>query len=393
MPLRLPLFLLFVALYGYELSRRRMIWAILCPEGGDGTCCRGSGQTFRARVQALRDAEPCVDLCVAGEPPVAYHIAEWRDETQAAESDSFEGVPSGLHLVTFPVIILPGDDAEASALEHARQECALSSGRPAAAKTFQESTARDQPFPGGVSCEAAGIRAAVRFLDGTQTNTPEPHILVEGVEACCARCLLILSVPLLFGLVADNLMRLCLSHLEWPVRKRFFTISGSNLGKLLFLLDGQGDVSLEGDEAQLRQANHFWCKDADWEAMWAETEWLSEQLTYIRRIRITCCCSSGLAVVLSFLVSIWLANSGNTVVGGKVLGFGLLLSVALFLVAGCAGFMEHNRAESCAGHIGKNFVGTAVCRASWNESWSSSHLVAILVEQLPPPKRLKTAIA
>jgi len=239
-----------LALYIYELRWRHQFWAVACPGAGS------NGEAFAERVQELRDAEPRVDLCYPGAPPQSYRIAEWRDETRPAQPDGFLGAPRGLFLVSFPLQVFPGDPSEASALEFAQMQCAAAaSGAPAPGKLPMEECG-----PLCADADKVAVTARLRWLDGSEINEAAPQVLAEGHEAECLRPCLLLSVPLLLGLVADSLLRCLLTPLAWPVRKRIFTIQGSSLGVLRFGISTRGEVRLDGDEADLRDANHFWLR-------------------------------------------------------------------------------------------------------------------------------------
>lgn len=272
-----------LALYIFELRSRHQFWAVARPGGGS------DGEAFAARIQMLRDAEPRVDLCYPGAPPVTYRIAEWRDETRPADPDGFLGAPRGLFLVSFPLQVFPGDPSEASALEFAQVQCAASAcGAPTPGKLPLDEC--------GPLCEDASkvaVVARLKWLDGSEIAEAAPQVLAEGHEAECLRPFLILSVPLLLGLVADSVLRVMLTPLAWPVRKRIFTIQGSNLGVLRFGFSTRGEVRIEGDEDDLRHANRFWLSEQDWRSLWSTSQEFAARVARFRRARLLACCGAG----------------------------------------------------------------------------------------------------
>merc|ERR1712232_1233106 len=178
-----------MGVYLWELQGRKAFWTVAWPRLGD--------DEFAKRIRALQDAAPIVELCAPGLEPEHYKIAEWLDETRHAERDSFEGAPMGLFLVTFPLVLIPGDRAEAAALDHARIH----------ASTHNEY----DPLCSGSGANKMAVRMRLRWPDGSETDVPAPEILAEGNAAECLRPLLWLCVICLLGLFADLFLPFALS--------------------------------------------------------------------------------------------------------------------------------------------------------------------------------------
>jgi len=383
-PTGLPLSLIFflflasLAVYIYELRSRQTFWTMASPWSDNST------QAFAARVQRLRDAGPRVDLCMSGAPPVTYRIAEWRDETRPVEPDGFAGAPRGLFLVTFPVEVFPGDPSEASALDFAQARYAAN----ATGKIFCVSKQ-----DGGLPCDAAegvSVRASLRWPDGSETAAPRPHVLADGCEAACLRPCLLLSAPCLLGLVADSLLRITLTPLLWPVRKRIFTLQGANLGLLRFMISVDGEVHIDGDVEDQRIANHFWISDHEWETLWNHVRALGSEVARLRRLRIASCLCVGLAISAMVLMTGYATYFGKPEVATVSTGCGLIAAFGLFVIAGLVGWLSSQKAQVCARKLEKEMCGTAACRASWSEE-SGPDMLVITVEQRASEKSAKAS--
>lgn len=373
------LFFVSLAVYLYELRSRRTFWTVAWPSGG------GNSEAFVLRIQSLRDSAPVVELLAHGAAPANYRIAEWRDETRPVDPNGFAGAPRGLFFVTFPVEIFPGDPSEASALDFARAEAARAAS---GAGAYYPGKVVDEAGPLCEEAEEVAVRSRLRWADGSE-GLPSPHILAEGNEAECLRPVLLLSMLCLFGLVADGLLRAMLTSLSWPVRKRIFTMQGNNLGRILFCISASGEVQLDGDEEDLRDANKFWLKEQDWRALWESMRILAPKAARLRRLRVGCCCSAGFTAVGTAVAVSVVVSSAREQLVGQAIGAGLAVMVALVAVAGLAGCLAHRSAQLCAENLSQQLCGAASCSASWSEVGPG--MLVISIEQLATEKSAKAS--
>lgn len=368
-----------LAIYFYELSSRRTFWTVAWPGGGSNT------EAFALRVQTLRDAAPVVELLAPDAAPANYRIAEWRDETRPVDPNGFAGAPRGLFFVTFPIEIFPGDPSEASALEFARAQAA------------RAACGLDAALPGkvvdevGQLCEDAeqvAVRSRLRWADGSE-GVATPHVLADGNEADCLRPVLLLCMLCLFGLVADSLLRAMLTPLPWPVRKRIFTMQGNHLGRIRFCISASGEVHVDGDEEDLRNANKFWLKEQDWRALWEGTRRLAPKAARLRRLRVGTCGIAGFAVVVSALAVFLAISNAREDLVGQAIGTGLAVTVVFVAFAGLAGCVAHRTAQNCAEDLAQQLRGSASCSASWSEVGPDMLIVSI--EQLATERSAKAS--
>jgi hypothetical protein len=236
--------------------------------------------------------------------------------------------------------------------------------------------------------EKVGVQSRLRYEDGTE-GQPSPHVLAEGNEAECLRPVLLLSMVFLFGLVADSLLHAMLTPLPWPVRKRIFTMQGNTIGKIRFLISTAGEVQLDGDDQELREANKFWLKEQDWRTAWESVKSAGAKAAFLRRLRIgTCICAGLVAVVTALLVGV-AASNGQDVIIGRVINAGLIVTVALVAVAGLVGFIAHRSAQNCAEGMAEKLGGGVSCTATWAEA--GPDMLHISIEQLVTEKSAKAS--
>lgn len=379
-PLIASLFFFSLIAYGYELRGRRILWAVALPSGG------GSTEAFAEKVQALRDASPVVELMPPGGAPVNYRIAEWRDETQRVDPNGYAGAPRGLFFITFPIEIFPGDPSEASALEFTRAEVAR-----AAAGEDASPLEKKVADEAGSICEDAekvAVHSRLRWSDGSE-GLPLHSVLADGSEAACLRPWLFIAVFSLFGLVADALLRATLAPLPWPVRKRIFTIQGNDLGKIRFCITSSGEVRLDGDEEDLRDANKFWIKEQDWRALWADARLVAPQAARLRRLRVATCCGAGLTAAATALAVVLQATNAKQEFIAQAIGAGLALTLGFFAAAGLAGCLAHRAAQQCVQSFARQLRGTAACNAAWLQA--GPDMLVISVEQLVSERSAKAS--
>jgi hypothetical protein len=367
-----------LVLYAYELRKRSTLWTVMMP--GDKA---GTAKALAVSIEALRNASPVVDLIAPGAAPVNYRIAEWRDETAQVDPEGFAGAPKGLFIVNFPVQIFPGDPSEASALEFAQlQASRAASGLAPACKVVDECDGAYE------EADQVDVRSRLRWADSSE-GLPQPHVLAEGSQADCIRPLLIVAVLCLLGLVVDALLRACLTPLEWPVRKRIFTVQGYFLGRIRFCVGKSGEVRIEGDEEDLKRANRFWLKDQDWHTFWDSVEGAAPSVARLRSSRIFACCFAGLAAAATAVVAMVFYSSGQHAKASQVSTVGLLIAVFLFACAGIAGCMAHRRAQRVAEGLTTHLNGLAECTASWPEE--GSDMLVIEIQQLASEKSTKAS--
>jgi len=363
--------------YFYELRSRITFWTVAVPGSG-------SIEVFAQQVKTLRDAAPVVELLAPDAAPTSYRIAEWRDETRPVDPNGFAGAPRGLFFVTFPIEIFPGDPSEASALEFARAEAA----RAACGDISPPGKVVDE---GQALCEAAdqvSVRSRLRWADGSE-GVPGPQVLADGNEANCIRPMLLLAMLCLFGLVADSLLRVMLTPLPWPVRKRIFTLQGNCLGRIRFFISSSGEVELDGAEQDLREANKFWLKEQDWRALWEGVQQVAPKAARFRRLRIGTCFIAGSAIVATAL-AVFLAISNNREdLVGTAISVGLTVTVGFIAVAGLAGCLAHRSSQLCAESLAQQLRGAAACSASWSEV--GPDMLIISIEQLATEKSAKAS--
>mmetsp|Transcript_91530 Transcript_91530/g.144628 ORF Transcript_91530/g.144628 Transcript_91530/m.144628 type:complete len:513 (-) Transcript_91530:20-1558(-) len=367
-----------LVLYAYELRRRSVLWTVLLPNEKAGTT-----KAFATCVEALRDASPVVDLIVPGSAPVNYRIAEWKDETRPVDPEGFAGAPKGLFLVSFPVQIFPGDPSEASALEFAQVQAArAASGLPPACKIVDDCDGAYE------EAEQVDVRSRLRWPDSSE-GLPQPQVLAEGSQASCLRPLLSMAILCLLGLVVDALLRACLTPLEWPVKKRIFTVQGYILGRIRFYISTAGEVRIEGDEEDLKRANRFWLKDQDWPALWEIVEDAAPEVARWRRARICASCFAGLVAVAAVVIAAILFASGQQPQACKVIAVGLIIAVSIFACAGLAGCLAHRRAQRVPEELAETLNGLAECNASWPQE--SEDMLVIEIQQLASEKSTKAS--
>lgn len=360
------LFVATLALYVYELSRRRTLWAVACP-------CGGGREGFAKYIADLHDAAPVVDLCPVGSPPEPYRIAEWRDETQEVWA---EEVPSGLFLVTFPVEIVPGNASEASSLESARARCL------AAAKSAITDEERSPLTHGDMGHgSSVAVRARLRFTNGQETGEPAPVVLATADELWLVRPVLFLAIPLLLGIVADLLLRLFLQPLPWPVRKRLYSIEGSaDLGVIKFFVRCDGLVVMEGDEEAVKSANSFWLTASEWDVIWSELKVMGVSVARMRKILLVSCMCAGVVGTVTAIAVFVLPE--------RMALWGLCLLLALLLFSALVACHAYRKASVFTRRLEEKLHGGAWCSVSWE--FDGDDMMLVTVEQRVTASTAKT---
>eukprot|EP00747_Dinoflagellata_sp_TGD_P101482 gnl/TRDRNA2_/TRDRNA2_168366_c0_seq1.p1 gnl/TRDRNA2_/TRDRNA2_168366_c0~~gnl/TRDRNA2_/TRDRNA2_168366_c0_seq1.p1 ORF type:complete len:552 (-),score=74.56 gnl/TRDRNA2_/TRDRNA2_168366_c0_seq1:76-1731(-) len=370
LPFFVGAFLFGLVIYAYELRRRTTFWTVAWPNGTSHTT-----ESFAREVRALREAAPLIELCAPGAAPTTYRIAEWRDETRPADPEGFAGAPRGLFVVLFPLEFYPGDPVEEAALEFARARVAGDAPCKGAGAEDVPPTYLPEGGPLYAKPDDVTIQINLKWPDGSISGNPPAMVIF------------------LLGVVADFILNASLTPLLWPVRKRFFTLRGSHLGVVRFKVDAGGDVELDGSEPELREANDFWLREADWEALWSDVQSLGNRVAFLRRIRIAACFCTGMAAaagVAGLAVTMLTDNPENKLLS-KGCEVSITLAAAAFVVAGLAGFVAHRWAELCAQKFEERLQGLATCSASWSESWGPE-LLAITISQTPSGKDTATKL-
>merc|ERR1711920_472642 len=138
---------------------------------------------------------------------------------------------------------------------------------------------------------------------GEEIEPPGPLFLeseAAGARLLCPFFLLICCV-LLHGLVAEFLLLLYLAEpVEWPIRKRFFSLPGNrSLGALTFSCGSDGQVQVEGEPNELRTKNVFWIgEEKKWKLLHSEIAELAPCLITLRRLRLSGLCAAVAATVV-----------------------------------------------------------------------------------------------
>jgi len=362
--------------YVYELSKRKSFWAVACPR-----CAHSDGSMFASKVAALRDAEPCIELCAGDSAPIPYRIAEWTDETRPVEPDGFAGAPKGLFIVTFPLQFIPGNDSEAAALEHARTKLTSTIELGSSDKDCQ----RPLCDP---NSEDTTVHMRLKWPDGSESNTPLPCVLADGGEARMAQALLLLSIPCLLALVADIVLQCSLTPLVWPVRKRFFTLKGmTELGTVCFLINSSsGKVTLLGDEETLLRANEFWLAPSAWKVLWDETHSTAScvaRFVFYQRIA---CLVAGVAAAAATFMIINVVRNADADQAVRVAALSGAGSAAFFLL--CAGILScfaSCHMQRCGARLKTCLNGSVDVRVSQSDQYSSDTYM-VTVKQIVDEK-------
>jgi len=377
-----------VLLYGWELKARGAFWAVAWPavEAELDGKISSAGAGFAARVRALADAAPVVELHAPGRDQLEnYEIAQWQDETRIAEKDSFEGAPVGLFLVTFPLVLIPGDSSEAAALEHARSRLMDD----AHTQVQHGGEERDPLWAGGNvdgSVDAVAVRMRLRWPDGSDTDAPAPEILADGGLADVLQPILLLAAVCLLGLIADLLLPLAFSPLEWPVRKRIFTLRGGTVGQIQFELCASGDLLLDGDEHSLRHANRFWLSEEAWSSLWNTTSELAPKLKWLMRLRRVALYSALAVLVIDLLIGVGaIAGLQEPRFARAAVAIGFIVLLVLLCAVGVADCLAQKWAQAWADSIGQRLEQTAACGVNWNPEGRARGSVILTIEQRMRP--------
>eukprot|EP00811_Abedinium_folium_P001964 NODE_11801_length_1264_cov_6.569921.p1 GENE.NODE_11801_length_1264_cov_6.569921~~NODE_11801_length_1264_cov_6.569921.p1 ORF type:complete len:266 (+),score=49.68 NODE_11801_length_1264_cov_6.569921:269-1066(+) len=210
------------------------------------------------------------------------------------------------------------------------------------------------------------------------------------------RFALLLAVLLLFGLLAEVVLRAALPRLAWPVRKVIFTMRGEQLGLLRFVIDGAdagrcGVACLDGDEEVLRRANQFWLSDEDWRTLWEEAGQLAKEGACHRAVRHVAVGGVALSMVVA-LAAVILAALGFRL-GNSIACYGAIAGALLLLGIFAATAVRGLRATASAGRIERHLGERADCSAAWSdaESGEGQHLV-LTVRQRPASAKPSTKI-
>mmetsp|Transcript_62760 Transcript_62760/g.116695 ORF Transcript_62760/g.116695 Transcript_62760/m.116695 type:complete len:524 (+) Transcript_62760:59-1630(+) len=364
-PLVLVTLVLFCfGIYVMESRTRRVFWA--------ASRCHGSVDVFIEKVRVLQDAEPVVELHSLGRAPEPYAIAEWRDETNRIDKESVEGILSGILLVSFPLVLLPGDEAEAKALENARAQLAAESQ---AAVEASETA----PLRQGMTPDFVSVMMKLRLPSGLEIASAPPVVVALGDVATMVRPVLWLSFLFGAALMADLILRLCLESQEWPVRKRIYSLQGNSVGVVRFEVTPQGKAVLEGQEDSIRNANRFWLTGSQWESIMSAVQLSAPELARYRRWRryLMWLTSITLVVALCAVCATMMARGAcRELVGGA----GLILTFT-FALASCG-------ADMLARHLVKermldleNQLGSASCSAEWVKEDDPDTLVVTIVQK------------
>eukprot|EP00930_Biecheleria_cincta_P035078 TRINITY_DN24157_c0_g1_i1.p1 TRINITY_DN24157_c0_g1~~TRINITY_DN24157_c0_g1_i1.p1 ORF type:complete len:462 (-),score=62.05 TRINITY_DN24157_c0_g1_i1:431-1816(-) len=352
-----------IALYWYELCRRR-VWA--------SARCALVGKSFATMMDDLRNAAPLIDLESPGLSPVPYTVAEWKDETSWVEANARCRLKQeGLLLASFPLEFVPGDHAEAEALNFAKSQLAEKSlDAPAQTALLGNSTASTE-----------GLRLRLRWPGGLETEAPESQLLFAqgmssqvsvdanpAVDHFCP-CALMLCSCCLLGLLLDVCLLACAQPVEFPIRKRFYTLQGSDrLGVLRFSCSPSGNVEIEGMPDELKTANRFWIQDEErWTLVHKEVLGLAPVLLgllWLRRI----CLAIALFLAASFVAGF--ASNSRLFGGGSAHPMPLTAAGAVCCLVGTwiADRASECRTRASAESLARELPGGA----SINVSWSSS---------------------
>jgi len=357
------------SIYALELRSRRVFWTL--------ASCESSRESVAQKVQSLQDAEPLVDLQAPGLDPEPYDIAEWRDETRSIAKDASEseGALSGIVLLTFPLILLPGDESEAKALEHARERLA------AGCITADEGSEAAPLRWDAAAAESVSVMMRLRMTNGLETGNPTPMVMAEGDAATLLRPLLWISICLGLGLIADNLLRCSLSPLEWPVRKRIFSLQGSAVGIVRLEVNRQGNVLLAGSEDTMRRANRYWLAGNDWNAMLSSIRTNAPEFARYRRWRRYLIWTTfGVALVAVALVLGTVLTKTVGPVSEVIALAGLFVTLALSLAACCMDLIAKRHVKVRMDDLMQE-LGTSDFTAEWTKEADPDTLVVTITQK------------
>mmetsp|Transcript_100156 Transcript_100156/g.318071 ORF Transcript_100156/g.318071 Transcript_100156/m.318071 type:complete len:462 (-) Transcript_100156:190-1575(-) len=365
----LPIFLLGLAAYCYELSGRHT-WIV----------ARSflTGDRFEACAQAMRDAAPLLDLEVPGSAAVPYGVVQWRDETLWLGL----GIDKhgGLVLAHFPLEFIPGDHTEALALDSAGSDLA----EQAVAGGCRSPREADR----ALATSSAEIHLRLRWPGGEETGEPVPRLLICGPAGVDFPCpgLVLLACLCFLGVLLDTILVGLAVPVEWPIRKRFFTREGGRLGALSFSCSSEGVVEMDGDVKELRTANRFWIRDdKHWRAVEQEVAGLGPALICLRWLRRV---GQGLAVLVGVLAAgriFWAPAGPHLVEGPWLLLWCAIAAAGLWGLGPLADWLAQRRVLAASEKLGSLLPGGATVTAAWvgGEDAAKGEL-SIEVEQPKP---------
>mmetsp|Transcript_5201 Transcript_5201/g.12522 ORF Transcript_5201/g.12522 Transcript_5201/m.12522 type:complete len:525 (-) Transcript_5201:52-1626(-) len=364
-PLVLVSILLFaISIYAIELQTRRVFWA--------ASRCYGSIDVFIQKVRGLQDAEPVVELHSLGRAPEPYEIAEWRDETHNIDKEHAEGMLPGILLVSFPLVLLPGDEAEAKALENARSQLAAES---LAAAEASETA----PLRHATEQDSVSVMMKLRLPSGLEIATAPPTVVAWGDVATLVRPMLWLSTVLGMALMADVVLRMSLGSIDWPVRKRIYSLQGSSVGVVRFEVTSQGKAVLSGLEDSIRNANRFWLTGSQWESIVRAVQTSAPELARYRRWRrylMWLTLTTLIVAIGAVLATIMARGELRELVGGA----GLVLTFA-FALASCGADMLARHLVQVHMLDLENHLGSASCSAEWVKEDEPDTLVVTIIQK------------